>query len=944
MTAIENSLSDPLVQKLGWVLIHFTWQATAVALLLALTLSVLRTATAKARYGAACLAMILMVLAPAATLCWVPDGSQDVVPLPLDTAQSGLAPPPMPAVWIGPSGAEAVEEPLLGGQSTVPTTPSWRESVSRAVERVLPWIVLAWALGVLCLSLRNLGAFVQLQLLKHRHVRPLGERWWRRAEALARRLGLRREVRLVESLVLEVPAAIGWLRPVVLIPSSALIGIQPDLLEAVLLHELAHIRRHDYLVNLLQTVVETLGFFHPAVWWVSRQIRLERENCCDDAAVAALGDTPRFARALVRLEEIRQRPPELALAGTGGILMQRVTRLLAGPSPQGNGLVPGVALATLCAALLIPLASLLAAEPPTAAELLQKYAEAQDSLKSFILTSDVSTGFRETGREDVYKTHGAFEARSDGERLSVRGLEVDHVKTDHVFCWWDGKLLHQFNRANKGDNVLIISADKLVKERFFTWYGSGVASGYMPFDIERVDVILGRARKISVRPKPEPAAGTRCYVIDADTERGKYSLWIAPKFGYHIAKLEIERGAGDKIFGGEVFLEKGQIMRESLDSVRFEKRGGVWVPMETFSSSYQRTAQGGESWGKRHFKIAQITVNPDHQAMGSFQASGDLLEGAKVMLPGVTGSARWKDGKIVRDDGTVLDLDELLKKAAASAKDATPQQIEQQAKPLVLRGCEESEAGKYEKALATFQEAEKILAKAPGSPWLTACVYNSACAYSLMGKKEQAIGQLRRAISLGFSDLKHLRGDQDLEGVREEKGYQEIVLLLERAAGQRQVDAREEMKEALKKNDALFPFTFDLKDLDGKPLTLADLQGKVVLVDIWGTWCSPCLATAPHLMRFQEEYEKKGVVVVGLACEMQGGVLLKDFVENNKPNYRCAMIEEEFTKQIPDFGIYPTFLLIDPSGKVRFRHSGYCEFSQLAGWAEELLAHHRASR
>ena len=110
------------------------------------------------------------------------------------------------------------------------------------------------------------------------------------------------------------PAVVGWLRPVVLIPCSALTGIQPDLLEAVLLHELAHIRRHDYMVNLLQTVVETLGFFHPAVWWVSRQIRLERENCCDDAAVAALGDTPRFARALVRMEEIRQQPPQMALA------------------------------------------------------------------------------------------------------------------------------------------------------------------------------------------------------------------------------------------------------------------------------------------------------------------------------------------------------------------------------------------------------------------------------------------------------------------------------------------------------------------------------------------------------------------------------------------------------------------------------------------------------
>jgi hypothetical protein len=142
MTFTEDSLSHPLVQSLGWVLVHFIWQATGIALLLAMTLALLRTATAKARYAAACLAMILMVLAPAATLSWVPDGSQDVAPLLPDAAQSGPAPPPMPAMWIGPSGTEAVEEPLPVAQGAVPTTPSWRESVSRATQRVLPWMVL----------------------------------------------------------------------------------------------------------------------------------------------------------------------------------------------------------------------------------------------------------------------------------------------------------------------------------------------------------------------------------------------------------------------------------------------------------------------------------------------------------------------------------------------------------------------------------------------------------------------------------------------------------------------------------------------------------------------------------------------------------------------------------------------------------------------------------
>ena len=95
--------------------------------------------------------------------------------------------------------------------------------------------------------------------------------------------------------MVEVPTVIGWLRPVVLMPASALSGMGPQQLEAILAHELAHIRRHDYLVNLLQTVVETLLFYHPAVWWLSGRIRVERENCCDDLAVSLCGDPYAYA-------------------------------------------------------------------------------------------------------------------------------------------------------------------------------------------------------------------------------------------------------------------------------------------------------------------------------------------------------------------------------------------------------------------------------------------------------------------------------------------------------------------------------------------------------------------------------------------------------------------------------------------------------------------------
>ena len=162
-----------------------------------------------------------------------------------------------------------------------------------------------------------------------------------------RRLHIGRAVRLLESTSVSVPTVIGWLRPVVLLPASAMAGLAPNQMEAILAHELAHIRRHDYIVNLFQTVVETLLFYHPAVWWLSRRIRAERENCCDDLAVSLCGDPVAYAAALAELEGLRSTTGDLVLAATGGSLLQRVRRLLGVPTHAGRApgwLAAGVAL------------------------------------------------------------------------------------------------------------------------------------------------------------------------------------------------------------------------------------------------------------------------------------------------------------------------------------------------------------------------------------------------------------------------------------------------------------------------------------------------------------------------------------------------------------------------------------------------------------------------
>ncbi len=141
---------------------------------------------------------------------------------------------------------------------------------------------------------------------------------------MAERLRVTRQVKLVESALVEVPAVIGWLRPVILLPASAMTGLTTEQLEALL----AHVRRHDYLINLLQTVVETLLFYHPAVWWVSHRIRVEREHCCDDLAAGVCGDRLSYAQALVAMEELRAPKIGLAMSSSGGSLLTRVARLI----------------------------------------------------------------------------------------------------------------------------------------------------------------------------------------------------------------------------------------------------------------------------------------------------------------------------------------------------------------------------------------------------------------------------------------------------------------------------------------------------------------------------------------------------------------------------------------------------------------------------------------
>src|SRR5207248_3379019 len=179
--------------------------------------------------------------------------------------------------------------------------------VRTALEPALPKIVALWVVGVIAFSLRLASGWMAARRLAVMGTHPTPPACEMALERLAARLRVTRPVRVVASVLVQVPAVIGWLRPVILVPASALTGLTPLQLDALLAHELAHVRRHDYVVRVLQSVIETLLFYHPAVWWVSRRVGEEREHCCDDLAVAVCGDAHRYAQALVGMRSEERR-------------------------------------------------------------------------------------------------------------------------------------------------------------------------------------------------------------------------------------------------------------------------------------------------------------------------------------------------------------------------------------------------------------------------------------------------------------------------------------------------------------------------------------------------------------------------------------------------------------------------------------------------------------
>lgn len=402
MTFLQHFVGTQMAAALGWTVLDSLWEGAVVSALLALTLYAIRSP--RLRYAAACAAMLLLagafVFTFAHTMPESPHGRTSQL---LPIIPSTDPPAPAPDTW----------EPALSA--------------------IVPWVTPFWMLGVLVFSARNLAGLAMVHKMRRRGVCSAPERWQSELGRLAARVRVSRQVGLLESCIADVPLVLGYFRPLILLPIGLLTRLPAGQIEAILLHELVHIRRHDYLINVLQRAAEALLFYHPAAWWISKVMRVEREHCCDDLVVQIRGDAHEYAVALTALEENRRFKYESAVAATGGTLVNRVRRLLQ-PQTSNTPWTAAFAAGILIIAVFVtaaawqPALAQESANPQSSAAAASKYAKWIDQDVVYIITDRERTAFNKL-TTDEERDH--FIQQFWERRNPVPGSPENNFKREH---------------------------------------------------------------------------------------------------------------------------------------------------------------------------------------------------------------------------------------------------------------------------------------------------------------------------------------------------------------------------------------------------------------------------------------------------------------------------------------------------------------------------------
>ena len=332
---LENLTNSQVIESLGWTLLHSIWQVALIGFWLCLILRASVKSSANSRYLASLFALGLTLIVPLATYAWLSQNSS--------SANQNVASNSLESTAVSDEKIPAQENQAFFENAKIDrpdennffvSVGNWRSGLAGGLAALSPILVGLWFLGVVFSLIRLFGGVWQLRIYTTRETFAPDKDWQAKFDNLCERLKVNQTVVFVRSKIVETPMVIGWLKPIVLVPASVFTGMNARELETILAHELVHIRRYDYAVNFAQNFVEILFFYHPAAWWISANIRRERECACDDEVVKMLENSSIvYARALANLEAFRQKTSKqtrspVLVAANGGKLMKRIERIL----------------------------------------------------------------------------------------------------------------------------------------------------------------------------------------------------------------------------------------------------------------------------------------------------------------------------------------------------------------------------------------------------------------------------------------------------------------------------------------------------------------------------------------------------------------------------------------------------------------------------------------
>ena len=391
MDFIQQFISEDIIYALGWTVVHSLWQGALVAICLAAAMYLLRNKSAKLRYEVATFSLFSVFVLALSTFIYVYDFAQ--------TSQVQEI-----SLLLGGLGEQTTEHNFF--QVVV-------QSFGVFFDQHISTIVLVWFFGAILFSIRMIGGLAHIQKLKTEQNTPLPFYWQQKLNDLKRKIPVRKSIQLVESALVTMPMIIGAIKPMILLPIGAINALNEKEVEAILAHELAHIYRNDYLINIVQSFIEVLFYFNPAVWWISGNIRLERENCCDDIAVELCGSSIEYVKALVHLQELDQNIPAFAMlfSGPKQNLLNRVKRILNQPQNRFNIMEKFTATCLLLVAIVF-----------------LSFGNTPNSMKEEISVTTISTIKDSSPEEKIIH----IKTTPPKEKINVHSYNITQVKQDTV--------------------------------------------------------------------------------------------------------------------------------------------------------------------------------------------------------------------------------------------------------------------------------------------------------------------------------------------------------------------------------------------------------------------------------------------------------------------------------------------------------------------------------